>query len=456
MSLSQLKAKIENANDISWELGIRNEKNLIHEIDEMAYFQSFFISRVAFYNYKNFSSVNGIPFSIRLSSKKNQIPNAVLIGINGAGKTNLITAIARGLSWLDAGISGEQAQGKRLTESDISYNKSCNTAEFSLSITLPKLAGETRTLTLRTTRRGSTEAITNDVASFRSLGRSLRILANEYGHSLPILLYYPANRFVSKGVDTGNIRADENNFTSFPAIDWLIKHFKIISSNNREDSEFSNLVIKETRELLCKIFESLKNIKLDQSSGEDEIIIVWENDLHTKFMDLSLGQKSFMILFLDILMNILLKSKGKASKQRGIILIDEIENHLHPSWQRKIFPTLRKVFPDIQIIATTHSPFVVQTVPKSEIYLLDSQYPTEAYHPQAQTEGSQIDSLIARVFDLSDRGDQKIVILLSDCEAHIRAKQIDKAKQELFQLKLHFGNDDPYVNYLDVLLTTKK
>ena len=173
-------------------------------------------------------------------------------------------------------------------------------------------------------------------------------------------------------------------------------------------------------------------------------------------MDLSLGQKSFMILFLDILMNILLKSKGKASKQRGLILIDEIENHLHPSWQRKIFPTLRKVFPDIQIIATTHSPFVVQTVPKSEIYLLDSQYPTEAYHPQAQTEGSQIDSLIARVFDLSDRGDQKIVNLLSDCEAHIRAKQIDKAKQELFQLKLHFGNDDPYVNYLDVLLTTKK
>ena len=98
----------------------------------------------------------------------------------------------------------------------------------------------------------------------------------------------------------------------------------------------------------------------------------------------------------------------------------------------------------------------IQTVPKSEIYLLDSQYPTEAYHPQAQTEGSQIDSLIARVFDLSDRGDQKIVNLLSDCEAHIRAKQIDKAKQELFQLKLHFGNDDPYVNYLDVLLTTKK
>lgn len=456
MSLSELRSKIENARDISWELGLRDEKNLVHEIDEEAYFQSFFISRLAFYNYKNLGSADGLPFSIRFSPKKNQNPNAVLIGINGAGKTNLLTAIARGLSWLDAGISGEQAQGKRLTENDISYNQTCNTAEFSLSITLPKFAGETRTLTLRTTRKGSTESVTNDVASFRSLGRTLRILASEYGHAVPTLLYYPANRFVSKGVDTGNIRADENNLTSFPAIDWLIKNFKIISSNNRVESEFSNLVIGETRKLLTTIFESFKDIKLDQSSGEDEIVIVWENDLHTNFRDLSLGQKSFMILFLDILMNIFLKSKKISSKQSGIILIDEIENHLHPSWQRKIFPTLKKAFPNIQIIATTHSPFVVQTVPKSEIYVLNSQYPTKANHPDSQTEGTQIDSLIARVFDLSDRGNQEIVNLLSDCEGHIRSKQVDKARQELLVLKDHFGDDDPYVNYLDVLLTSKK
>lgn len=456
MSLSELKAKIERSDNIGWELEIGSQKSLVHEIDEKAYFQSFFVSRLTLFNYKNFSSANGKPFSIHFSPKKNQSPNAILVGINGAGKTNLLTAIARGLSWLDAGISGEQSQGKRLTESDISYNQPSSFTELALSITLPNYSAETRTLILRTTKKGSTETVTNEVASFRSLGRTLRILANEYGHALPVLLYYPANRFVSKGIDSGNIRADENNFSTFPSINWLIKQFKVISNPSSEGYASSTLIIEEVKKLLSKIFETFKNIRLDQSSGEDEIILDWRNDLRTKFKDLSLGQKSFMILFLDILMNIFLKSKENISNQRGVLLIDEIENHLHPSWQRKIFPTLKKAFPNIQIIASTHSPFVIQTVPKSEIYVLDSQYPTDAGHPTSQTEGSQFDSVIANIFDLNERGDQEIVNLLSECEAHIRSNQIEIAKRELEKLKLHFGKDDPYVNFLEILLTSKQ
>ena len=230
MSLSELKAKIERSDNIGWELDIGNQKGLVHEIDEKAYFQSFFVSRLTLFNYKNFSSANGKPFSIHFSPKKNQSPNAILVGINGAGKTNLLTAIARGLSWLDAGISGEQSQGKRLTESDISYSQPSNFTELALSITLPNYSAETRTLILRTMKKGSTETVTNEVASFRSLGKTLRILANEYGHALPVLLYYPSNRFVSKGIDSGNIRADENNFSTFPSINWLIKQFKVLSN----------------------------------------------------------------------------------------------------------------------------------------------------------------------------------------------------------------------------------
>ena len=194
------------------------------------------------------------------------------------------------------------------TESDISYNQPSSFTELALSITLPNYSAETRTLILRTTKKGSTETVTNEVASFRSLGRTLRILANEYGHALPVLLYYPANRFVSKGIDSGNIRADENNFSTFPSINWLIKQFKVISNPSSEGYASSTLIIEEVKKLLSKIFETFKNIRLDQSSGEDEIILDWRNDLRTKFKDLSLGQKSFMILFLDILMNIFLKS----------------------------------------------------------------------------------------------------------------------------------------------------
>ena len=47
-----------------------------------------------------------------------------------------------------------------------------------------------------------------------------------------------------------------------------------------------------------------------------------------------------------------------------ILVIDEIENHLHPTWQRRVIPALLEYFPNVQIIATTHSPFVVAGLKK--------------------------------------------------------------------------------------------
>ncbi len=56
----------------------------------------------------------------------------------------------------------------------------------------------------------------------------------------------------------------------------------------------------------------------------------------------------------------------------GILLIDEIENHLHPQWQRRIVTILQDMFPNLQIIMTTHSPFVVSSVDNAKIYVCES------------------------------------------------------------------------------------
>ncbi len=57
-------------------------------------------------------------------------------------------------------------------------------------------------------------------------------------------------------------------------------------------------------------------------------------------------------------------------KRRGILLIDEIENHLHPTWQRRVIPALLEHFPGLQIFATTHSPFVVAGLEKGQVHML--------------------------------------------------------------------------------------
>ncbi|MDE2788680.1 MAG: AAA family ATPase [Chloroflexota bacterium] len=57
--------------------------------------------------------------------------------------------------------------------------------------------------------------------------------------------------------------------------------------------------------------------------------------------------------------------------QPAILLIDEIENHLHPTWQRRVIPALLEHFPGLQIFATTHSPFVVAGLKAGQVHLLN-------------------------------------------------------------------------------------
>ena len=57
-------------------------------------------------------------------------------------------------------------------------------------------------------------------------------------------------------------------------------------------------------------------------------------------------------------------------KKPAILLIDEIENHLHPTWQRRVIPALLEYFPGLQIFATTHSPFVVAGLKAGQVHLL--------------------------------------------------------------------------------------
>ena len=57
-------------------------------------------------------------------------------------------------------------------------------------------------------------------------------------------------------------------------------------------------------------------------------------------------------------------------RQPGIFIIDEIDAHLHPSWQRRIIPTLQRHFPNVQIFASTHSPMMVAGLKKGQVHLL--------------------------------------------------------------------------------------
>ena len=59
------------------------------------------------------------------------------------------------------------------------------------------------------------------------------------------------------------------------------------------------------------------------------------------------------------------------NQDEGILMIDEIDVHLHPKWQRRILPALQKALPKVQIVVTTHSPFVISSCPGGRVHVLD-------------------------------------------------------------------------------------
>lgn len=112
---------------------------------------------------------------------------------------------------------------------------------------------------------------------------------------------------------------------------------------------------------------------------------------------LSQGYQSIIAWLADVVGQILLEygEVVPAAEMEGVVLVDEIDLHLHPTWQVHLIPALKKVFPRLQFIATTHSPMVLPALTADEVYLLShdeagSVIATRADHSPALLTGSEI------------------------------------------------------------------
>lgn len=104
-------------------------------------------------------------------------------------------------------------------------------------------------------------------------------------------------------------------------------------------------------------------------------ILVELNGRTSSFRTLSDGQQTMLGLVTDlarrcITLNPQLEEHACAETP-GVVMIDEIDLHLHPKWQRRVVDDLRRIFPKVQFFATTHSPFIIQSLRAGELVNLD-------------------------------------------------------------------------------------
>jgi len=128
-------------------------------------------------------------------------------------------------------------------------------------------------------------------------------------------------------------------------------------------------------ETISELVEGWSEIKY--SWREDDIVGKRKDGNWLAFKNLSHGYKSMVNLAGDLAYRCITLNpqlgENAVKQAEGIVLIDELELHLHPKWQKEIVGKLKAVFPKIQFIVTSHSPFILQSMKMDEVINLDGQ-----------------------------------------------------------------------------------
>ena len=130
------------------------------------------------------------------------------------------------------------------------------------------------------------------------------------------------------------------------------------------------------REALIRNVQGATDVSFDAGLGE--VVVDFGEDRRQPFNNLSDGQRCMLALVGDLARKAAMLNphlgKRALTETPGVVLIDELDLHLHPTWQRRVIEDLRTTFPRLQFICTTHSPFLIQSLRSGEeLVMLDGQ-----------------------------------------------------------------------------------
>ncbi|WP_129627814.1 AAA family ATPase [Candidatus Oscillochloris fontis] len=309
----------------------------------------------------------------------------VIVGDNGTGKTALLDALAVGLGSLFLGFDEIESRGIRKDEVRLArfeYGETINVEpQYPVEITCTGLVhghqiNWTRTLenpSGRTTRQGATEIF--EIS--RNLQHAVR---SGEPVNLPLLAYYGTGRLWLQKKDR-NLEPTKPASRTVGYLDCLdpasnekrlLRWLKTMEIIQLQQGRPVGL-LEAVKQAVVSSVEMWHSMFYDIS--QDELIITATDGRQLPFRMLSDGVRNMLAMVADIAYRAAVLNPQHnieaARSTSGVVLIDEIDLHLHPKWQRQVVEDLRRTFPRIQFIATTHSPFIVQSLRPGELINLD-------------------------------------------------------------------------------------
>jgi predicted ATP-binding protein involved in virulence len=412
------------------------------------------IKKLYFSNFRRFDTLE-IDFHNKLT---------VIVARNGHGKTTVLDAVTIALGTFvgafDLGAAKHMSTNdaryvrhqKRL-ESEQQYPVTIKACFSVQKVSDYNIIRELTSKKSRTTTKNAT-VLTN---YGKSLMQKVRDLQDEM---LPIVAYYGSGRLwnAHKNMSRKSVLSESRSMgyedclspaSNFKQVQqWMAKATYAVMQQQEmreyEDNKLPEQVegIKAAVNSVLK-YDGWKNFHYSLSYEE---LTMYHDDLGILPVSLlSDGVRAMVSLTADLAwrcakLNPHLGMNAPAETP-GIVLIDEVDIHLHPAWQQRVINSLQTIFKNIQFIVTTHSPQVLSTVPSESIRLLKYDTDMVAMKPSIQSRGVTSADVMASLMDTDPIPDVAEANWLSEYKSLIQQNiyETEQAKELRQKLNKHFG-----------------
>lgn len=398
----------------------------------------------------------------------------LIIGNNGVGKTTILDAIAIGLGNFTIGISGGKApviQKKDIrssirTDGDATFRKeSGQTTRLGFHFveynTYYEFAEE------RAASSNRNKVIFSSKTEQRDLKNRLKYRFENPHEVLPVLNYQGFSRVWNstranrksntvgfQEREAGYLRSlfAESNTTMLQG--WF-KQMEFISAQDQRNINELAATKKTVADFMSIMLDSkISEVYFD--AKQDEIMYRESKGKSFSLGQLSSGYQSIIWMVLEIAYRMAVLNpnlKGNISIDTpGIVLIDEIDLHLHPEWQWKIIGALKSVFPKVQFIATTHSPIILSSCKDKVIAV---QLENQLVEYKGSSYGVPVDNVLSSFQD-TKTAPKEVFTLVNEFHKALQSENLQQAEFKFSQLKELIGRENPIVTEAELDLEFEK
>ncbi|SKA43937.1 AAA family ATPase [Photobacterium toruni] len=394
----------------------------------------------------------------------------VLVGLNGFGKSSLLDAItvAYGQFMSGFGISTDRA----IRDNDIHLGKISTgehgftmESQFPVVVSAQSFGDYVDDFPIEWSRARNTQKSTGTkVPELVNVAKRLQKIVQDGAFpNLPVIACYGTNRLWNQSFDTSNDMPKLGKMSRLEGYrdwdkpssgyktfaNWLYQETMASfeqSMKQQQQRMSGNLVSGNVHEAHLNALQKAINAVLEPSgwsnvhysATEKQVVATHEVQGNVPISLLSDGVRNMIGMVADIARRAIQLNPHQGDhvilEAHGIVLIDEVDMHLHPQWQRHILGGLQKAFPNIQFIVTTHSPLVISDIKNVHVNLLDN---PEKASQVPDLYGQDANSVLLEIMDTDIRNaevNEKLGDVLDAIHNSKNTKDIAKAKELLVVL----------------------